>query len=70
MKYRYNQGSGWIFGISWIVFCISFMVAIVWGWVLNIIHLVNMDMVLTGEGIVRIIGVFMVPLGTIMGFFF
>ena len=43
---------------------------LIWGWALNIIALINMDfMAHIGLGIVRVVGIFMAPLGTILGFF-
>ena len=49
---------------------LSLAVAIFWGWVLNIIELINMDFVAhIGLGIARVIGIFMAPLGAILGFF-
>jgi hypothetical protein len=39
------------------------------GWFINIAKLVGGDMVITGEFILRIIGIFVAPLGGIMGYF-
>ena len=39
------------------------------GWVVNIITLFHMTAILSGEGIIRIIGIFVAPLGAIMGYF-
>ena len=38
------------------------------GWLINIAKLVGGDMVITGEFILRIIGIFVFPLGGIMGY--
>jgi hypothetical protein len=38
------------------------------GWFINIAKLVGGDMVITGEFILRIIGIFAFPLGGIMGY--
>jgi hypothetical protein len=54
------------FAVLWIV--VGILAAI--GWVINIVHLFGMNPVLTGEGVVRIIGIFVAPLGSIMGLFF
>lgn len=43
--------------------------AIVWGWFLNLITIFTSDMVLTGEFILRIVGIFVFPLGGILGYF-
>lgn len=39
------------------------------GWVLNIIDLLGMEVILSGEGALRIAGIFLPPLGAIMGWF-
>jgi hypothetical protein len=45
-------------------------VAMVIGWILNIVKLVQSEFVLTsGMSIARAIGVFVAPLGSILGFF-
>jgi len=41
-----------------------------YGWVVNIIYLFHMSTVMNGEGAVRIAGIFVPPLGAIMGWFF
>jgi hypothetical protein len=38
------------------------------GWFLNIAKLISGDMIITGEFILRIIGIFAAPLGSIMGY--
>jgi hypothetical protein len=43
-------------------------IASVIGWLINIAKLVGGDMVITGEFILRIIGIFVFPLGGIMGY--
>lgn len=46
------------------------MVAGFTGWVMNIISLVGMDGVLeSGLGIARIVGIFVAPLGAVLGYF-
>ena len=39
-----------------------------WGWVLNIIALTHMASVMTGMGALRIIGIFVAPLGAVLGY--
>lgn len=57
-------------GIFAITAWLSVVVLILWGWVLNIMTLVAMDSVLdTGVGVVRLIGIFIAPLGAVMGWF-
>ena len=40
-----------------------------YGWIANIITIIGMGEILNGEGVIRIIGVFIAPLGAIMGYF-
>jgi len=49
----------------------AFLVAIAGGWIINIISLAGMDwsQAITIEGVLRIVGVIVVPLGSIMGLF-
>ena len=57
-------------GIAWVLFILSLAIATGYGWILNIIALAHMGTILTGEGALRIAGIFVPPLGAIMGFFF
>ena len=52
-------------GLAWI----AAIVALVYGWVLNIIDVVSWAGAVTGEFIVRVIGVFIPILGAAMGLF-
>ena len=55
--------------VFWLYICI--IVAGVVGWCMNIYQLVTLDeFSLTGVVIVKIIGIFIAPLGAIMGYFF
>lgn len=55
-----------VFGIL----ALTLGIATLWGWILNIVELINMDfMAHIGLGITRVIGIFMAPLGAILGFF-
>ena len=57
-------------GIGALVY-IGLIITILIGWVMNIVDLVHMSFdPMTGEAIVRIIGVFLVPVGAFMGIFF
>lgn len=53
----------YIMYLIWLV-----IVAGMLGWVLNIITLFSMESVTGSEGIVRIISVFIAPLGSLMGY--
>jgi hypothetical protein len=53
-----------LFYLAIIVFCVG-------GWILNVVHIVKLPtIVFTGEVIVRVVGIFLPPLGAIMGWFF
>ena len=52
------------------LFIIAIWVLALGGWVANIVKLVGMDFgAITGLLIVRAIGIFIAPLGAVMGFF-
>ena len=57
-------------GISYLIFMFSLLVFVLIGWVMNIMDLVKMDLTLTGLCVLKIIGVFIPPLGAVMGWFF
>ncbi len=49
---------------------LGFFVALLWGWVLNIIALFHLlDGAITGLFVARLVGVFVAPLGALLGFF-
>jgi hypothetical protein len=48
---------------------VAVIAALVWGWVLNVVSLVGMlDGGITSLLVVRIAGVFFIPLGAVLGF--
>ena len=51
---------------------VVFWVGVVVGWVMNVMYLIRLESLtpLTGELAMRLIGIFIVPLGGIMGLFF
>lgn len=51
-----------------VLFLLSVVIAGAVGWVWNIVKLVAMTDILTGLGIVRIIGIFVAPLGAVLGY--
>ena len=55
------------FGLVWI----AFVVAVLVGWVMNIVQLIHLSgtATLTLGIILRIVGIFVPPLGAIMGYF-
>lgn len=52
--------------VAWIMLCIGVAV----GWIMNIVDLAGMAVITGGEGILRIVGIFVFPLGAFMGWFF
>lgn len=64
MKFILGLGGAWIFG------CAAFSIAVAVGWVINIVHLIHLPVVLTGAEICRVVGIFVPPLGAIMGYWF
>jgi hypothetical protein len=59
---------GILFG-SFIVW-VAFVGALVTGWIMNIVSLIHMtDPLSSGVGVLRIVGIFLAPLGSIMGLF-
>ena len=48
---------------------LSFLVTLIYGWVINIYWIVEQQVwIWSGESILSIVGVFIVPLGTVMGY--
>jgi hypothetical protein len=54
----------WELLIVWLIIAVPLGV----GWVMNLVNVINNDIEATGICIVRIIGVVVVPLGSVMGF--
>jgi len=53
-----------------LVMLLGFFGSMVYGWVMNIIHLVNMEVwIWSAKTIIGIGGVFIAPIGSIMGLF-
>lgn len=68
---RYQQRQKYLkYGIWWFLFLAVLVVLVGVGWVLNILDITQMNDILTGLGVVRIAGIFIPPLGAIMGYFF
>lgn len=56
------------FTLAEVVFVLVFLIA-AWGWTWNIIKVAGSDFsVLTGMLVLRVIGIFVAPLGVVMGF--
>ena len=47
---------------------IPLYLAAIYGWIMNIVTLWGMHDPLVGEGLVRIAGIFLAPLGAVMGY--
>lgn len=56
------------YGIWLIMFVVCLFIGGATGWVLNIVKLIPMDCGLCGMQVLRIIGIFLAPLGAILGF--
>jgi len=57
-------------GITAILFYLSILGACIYGWVLNILALTNMEpFIWTAKSVIGIGGVFVPPIGIIMGYF-
>ena len=53
-----------------IVFYLCLIVATIYGWISNIVAVVHSDFtVLTGMLVLRVVGIFVAPLGVILGYF-
>lgn len=54
------------FGLIWLVVVIGVIV----GWIMNIFDVIGVSTPLNAEDALHIVGIFIVPLGAIMGIFF
>ena len=63
-----NQKSFTLTELLVVVVWILIVFVSAWGWVWNIIKLVDMDSGVTGLFVLRIIGIFLAPLGVVVGF--
>lgn len=64
MKYTYRPSS-----LGGVLFLLALVLVAVGGWVANIVKLFGSDFSpLTGEVVLRVVGVFVAPLGAILGF--
>lgn len=53
-----------------VLLMISLVVTFIWGWILNILWIVDQQAIVwSGEMIASAIGIFVAPLGSIMGLF-
>ena len=52
--------------LACVILIIPFVLA--FGWVWNIVKMVGMEMPLTGMFILRVIGIFLAPLGGVLGY--
>ena len=68
-KSYYRSSAGYSLGLIFSILAIGLIGAI--GWCMNIWHIIHMKNVLdSGEGIIRVVGIFVAPLGSIMGLFY
>lgn len=66
MFQRYN---GFVPTVATVLLLGSFIFALVCGWIMNLVALAHSGVV-DGEVILRVIGIFVFPIGVIMGWFF
>lgn len=52
-----------------LLFWVAVTIALCVGWVLNIFTIANSNLELTGIFVLRIIGIFIAPLGAVLGYF-
>ena len=57
-------------GIAAILFYLAIIVGTIWGWIINLKYVMNLQSVQTVGDMIHIIGIFLPPLGAIMGWFF
>jgi hypothetical protein len=56
-------------GIAAVLIWLSIFIAAIAGWIMNLVAIVNHDFALeVGLGIVRVIGVFIAPIGAVLGY--
>lgn len=48
---------------------ITLLILTLIGWGINIVEIFYLETILSGEGVLRIAGIFIAPLGAIMGWF-
>lgn len=64
-KVRISTNAGLI---AWLLY-LAIIIALVYGWVMNIVAIAGSNFSdLTGILILRIVGIFVAPLGTVMGY--
>ena len=56
------------YGLGFSLFILALLIAAVYGWVCNIISIIHAD-AFTGMVIARVAGVFVAPLGAVLGYF-
>lgn len=55
--------------LSVIFLYLSAIIVLVIGWVMNIVKLVSCDFIVSTEGVLRVVGIFVAPMGGILGYF-
>lgn len=61
------KDKGVVLYIVWLAFLVAIAIGLIVGWVLNVVTLYNAPPELTWSLVVRVIGVFVAPLGAILG---
>ena len=56
--------------VSWVLFVLALGFAVIYGWILNILAIMDIEtFVFNGVTILRIVGIFIPPIGAFMGYF-
>lgn len=66
MKYNNSSNDAATIFAFLLMMSLFFLAAV--GWVLNIAKILQLDSIATGEAVVRIIGVFLAPIGAVAGY--
>lgn len=54
--------------VGFLIFQLALIFAVAIGWVLNIVNIFKSDFELTGIFVLQVVGIFIPPLGAIMGY--
>lgn len=68
-KKRELSGAAFVGALLYFVGVFTFIIAVAYGWMLNIMTLLgSADVLSLGQFVVRVAGIFLVPLGGVMGY--
>lgn len=61
--------TGTIGAVVYLLILLTIIVAVAYGWIHNIIIIAHSDFIMSGMMALRIVGIFVAPLGVILGYF-